>query len=105
MVSCYTGDRRYDCHIDNPHRASGNYPDNGMRLTMLYFINPHWDANGDNSGGVDIFLTDPASTPTSASEAKKAQKLRVAPHADTLVLLLSERMAHQVVQTQGKSRW
>lgn len=107
MVSCYTGDRRYDCHIDNPHRGNlGNYPDNGMRLTMLYYINPHWEpSSGDNGGGVDIFLTDPSKVPKSASEAKNAPKLRVAPHSDTLVLLLSERMAHQVVPTKGKKRW
>jgi len=106
MLSCYTGDRRYDCHIDNPHQGNeGGYPDNGMRLSMIYYINPHWEPSGDNGGGLDIYLTDPSGAPTSMSGAKKAPRFRVAPHADTLVLMLSQRMAHQVVPTKDKKRW
>lgn len=105
MVSCYTGDRLYDRHIDNPHQGNEGFPDNGMRLTLNYYINPHWEPNGDNGGGLDVYLTDPRRAPESASEAKKSPKFRVAPHADTLVLLLSDRMAHQVIPTRGKGRW
>lgn len=106
MVSCYAGDRQYDCHIDNPHQGDERgYPDNGMRLTMVYYINPTWEPSGEHPAGLDVFLTDPSCAPTSSSEARKAPRLRVAPHADTLVLFLSERMAHQVLPTRGKERW
>merc|ERR1740121_1161963 len=37
MLSCYTGDRQYNLHIDNPHGEEedddSGLPDNGMRLT------------------------------------------------------------------------
>merc|ERR1711879_24823 len=105
MLSCYTGEKQYDCHIDNPHQSLSTYPDNGMRLTMMYYINPHWDPKYNNEGGLDIYLTDPSKPADCAAEAKKAPKLRVAPHSDTLVLFLSERMTHQVVKTRSKNRW
>eukprot|EP00434_Breviolum_minutum_P001720 symbB.v1.2.001527.t1/scaffold83.1/size345278/11 len=105
--SCYTGNRSYALHIDNPHKSGGpmELPDNGLRVTLVYYINPHWDPDsGDNGGGLDVFLTDPNSAPPSASTARKAPKLRIAPHADTLAIFLAERMAHQVVETMGKER-
>jgi len=108
MLSCYTGNRSYAMHIDNPHKCGGamELPDNGLRLTLVYYINPHWDPDsGHNGGGMDVFLTDPRIAPPSASSARKAPKLRIAPHADTLAIFLSERMAHQVIETQGKDRW
>merc|ERR1719482_1361234 len=75
-------------------------------LGMLYYINPTWDPElGDCGGGLDIYLTDPKETPQSAASAKSAGKLRIAPHADTLVLFLSERMAHNVIETSGSDRW
>lgn len=107
MLSCYTGDRTYNLHIDNPHRGGEHsLPDNGLRLTLCYYINPHWDPeDGNNGGGLDVYLTNPRETPVSASAARKARRIRVAPHADTLVLFLAERMAHQVVTTKGRDRW
>ncbi|CAL1142699.1 unnamed protein product [Cladocopium goreaui] len=105
--SCYTGNRSYALHIDNPHKSGGpmDLPDNGLRVTLVYYINPHWDPDsGYNGGGLDVFLTDPNSAPPSASTARKAPKLRIAPHADTLAIFLAERMAHQVVETMGKER-
>lgn len=108
MLSCYTGDRQYSLHIDNPHACDPDrhIPDCGMRLSASYFINPHWDPNsGDNGGGLDIHLTDPMTSPASSSSARAARRIRVAPHADTLVLYLSERMAHQVIQTKGSTKW
>eukprot|EP00930_Biecheleria_cincta_P056221 TRINITY_DN42387_c0_g1_i1.p1 TRINITY_DN42387_c0_g1~~TRINITY_DN42387_c0_g1_i1.p1 ORF type:complete len:334 (+),score=71.72 TRINITY_DN42387_c0_g1_i1:64-1002(+) len=108
MLSCYTGSKSYCLHIDNPHKSGGEtaLPDNGLRLTLCYYINPHWDPDsGVNGGGLDVFLTDPRKAPPAASAARKAPKLRIAPHADTLALFLSERMAHQVVETSGKDRW
>ncbi|CAK9084948.1 unnamed protein product [Durusdinium trenchii] len=72
---------------------------------LVYYINPHWDPDsGYNGGGLDVFLTDPRDAPPSASTARKAPKFRIAPHADTLAIFLSERMAHQVVETMGKER-
>merc|ERR1712087_591360 len=57
-------------------------------------------------GGLDVFLTDPSKAPTSAAAAKKAPRLRIAPHADTLAIFLSERIAHGVIPTKGKaSKW
>jgi len=109
MLSCYTGDRQYCLHLDNAHGeedSPGNLPDNGMRLTCTYYFNPHWDPDDGNQGGLDLFLTDPKESPASASSAKKSPKLRVAPHADTLVMFLSDRMAHRVIPTRGKdSKW
>lgn len=105
MLSCYTSDRTYNLHLDNPF-ALGQCPDIGVRLTLTYYLNPHWDPNSDSvAGGLDFFLTDPTGAPSSASEARGAPRLRVAPHADTLVAFLSERMAHQVIETQGPTQW
>jgi len=109
MLSCYTGDRTYSLHIDNCHGSDEDdraFPDNGMRLTLSYYINMYWSpTSGDNGGGLDMFLSDPKEMPTSAACAKSAKVLRIAPHADTLVLFLSERMAHRVVPTTGKQKW
>jgi len=111
MLSCYTGDRSYRLHIDNPHGCGDperpTFADNGMRLSMAYYLNSNWDPElGDCAGGLDVYLTDPKQIPPSAASAKSAGKHRIAPHADTLVLFLSERMAHNVIPTSGKSdRW
>lgn len=106
MLTCYTGDRQYTLHIDNSHseEEGPGLPDNGMRLSCTYYLNPHWDATQGCEGGMDIFLTDPMTAPASASAAKKARRIRIAPHADTLAIFLSERMAHQVIPTQGKEK-
>jgi len=110
MLSCYTGDRQYAFHLDNPHGGDESEeeekgtPDNGIRLTATYYLNPHWDPKSGNHGGLDMFLTNPKETP-SPSKAKEGPKLRIAPHADTLVLYLSERMAHQIVETKGEDKW
>lgn len=113
MVSCYNGDRQYDLHLDNIHGTedqdaceSGSI-DNGMRLTMSYYINPHWDPDDDRDcpGGLDVFLTDPSAPPPSSAEARQAGRLRLAPHADTLVIFLSEKIAHQVVATTREKKW
>mmetsp|Transcript_120467 Transcript_120467/g.300536 ORF Transcript_120467/g.300536 Transcript_120467/m.300536 type:complete len:318 (-) Transcript_120467:58-1011(-) len=109
MLSCYAGDREYALHVDNAHgddEDESAVPDNGMRLTCTYYINPHWEPQEGEAGGLDVFMTDPKEAPASAGSAKKAPRLRVAPHADTLVLMLSERMAHRVVPTRGKdTKW
>lgn len=109
MLSCYTGDRQYNLHLDNPHGEEEDehgLPDNGMRLTSTYFINVHWNPNeGSQEGGLDVHLTGGKAMPDSLSAARASPKLRVAPHADTLVLFLSERMAHQVIKTSGKEKW
>lgn len=111
MLSCYTGDKSYRLHIDNPHQCGDpdrpTVADNGLRLSMAYYINPHWDPElGDCAGGLDVYLTDPKEIPHSAASAKSAGKHRIAPHADTLILFLSERMAHHVIPTSGRSdRW
>ncbi|CAJ1344651.1 unnamed protein product [Effrenium voratum] len=105
LLTCYTGDRQHQVHIDNPHNEEGTLPDNGMRLSCTYYINPHWDPDEGEQGGLDIFITDPSSAPSSASSARKCPRVRVAPHGDTLVLHLSERIAHRVVPTSGKERW
>merc|ERR1740123_578634 len=108
MLSCYTGDRQYNLHLDNPHSGDDEdgMPDNGLRMTSIYFINCHWDPNeGSQAGGLDVHLTSPKERPDSLATARAAPKLRVAPHADTLVLFLSERMAHQVIKTSGKEKW
>jgi len=109
MLSCYTGDRQYNLHIDNPHGDEDDdaaIPDNGMRMTVTYYINLNWNpTEGSNQGGMDVFLTDPKDKPSSGSSAKNAPRLRVAPHADTLLIFFSERMAHQVISTKGKDKW
>merc|ERR1712151_449955 len=52
MLSCYTGDRTYNCHLDNPNFKDNDntLPDNGLRLTVAYFINPHWSPEGGYNG-------------------------------------------------------
>lgn len=111
MLSCYTGDKSYRLHIDNPHLCGDperpTIADNGMRLTMAYYINCNWDNEVcDPAGGLDVYLSDATKIPPSAASAKTSGKHRIAPHADTLVLYLSERMAHHVVPTHGTSdKW
>merc|ERR1712086_661991 len=78
--------------------------DNGMRLSCAYFLNPHWEPADECCGGLDCFLTDPSKAPASADVAKKAPRLRIAPHADTLAIFLSERIAHQVIATRSKEQ-
>jgi len=109
MLSCYTGDRKYSVHLDNPHLCGGGgehrMPDNGLRLTLVYYINTGWDPDARyDGGGMDIFLTDPNEAPSSASAARQAKRLRIAPHSDTLAIFLSERTAHQVIDTRGKDK-
>lgn len=109
MLSCYTGDTQYTLHIDNSHGRDDDgpsLPDNGMRISCTYYLNTDWDPLEGSHGGLDVFLTDPKAMPPSAAVAKKASRLRVAPHADTLAIFLSERMAHQVIATRGKeAKW
>lgn len=110
MLVCYSGDKSYHLHLDNPSGCEDgiNIPDNGLRLSLCYFINPHWTPQQpivtSCGGGIDVHLTEPWDTPPLA-EARKAPVIRVAPHADTLVVLLSQRMAHRVISTQGNSKW
>jgi len=109
MLTCYTGDRTYHLHIDNPYGCEGaedrGIVDNGMRLTLNYFLNAEWDPTDGEGAGLDVYLTDAKEVPQDASAAKGAGKLRVAPSGDTLVAFLSERMAHQIISTQGKKRY
>jgi len=109
MLSCYTGDQTYSLHLDNCHGDEDDeeaFPDNGMRLTLVYFINMYWNPiKRDNGGGLDVYLTDPKEAPSSASSVKSAKVLRIAPHADTLALFLSERVAHRVIETKGDQKW
>merc|ERR1711878_185490 len=65
MLACYTGNQSYHFHIDNPEGSAG-LPENGLRLSLCYFINPHWDNEGDyHSGGIDVYLTDQNGKPAS----------------------------------------
>merc|ERR1712083_999172 len=101
MLSCYTGDRTYTLHVDNPHGSDDSHdenadlqPDNSMRLTLVYYINTQWDPSGSNGlgceGGLDVCLTDPSAPPPGATVARGASRLRIAPHADSLAVFLSE---------------
>merc|ERR1740121_693200 len=111
MLSCYTGDNTYALHLDNPHlsqqaQEGGQLPDNGLRLTLCYYINVHWDpARNYNGGGMDLFLTDTREPPATAAAARRAPRHRVAPHADTLAIFLSEYASHQVISTTGSETW
>eukprot|EP00913_Durusdinium_trenchii_P021879 g20558.t1 len=75
-----------------------------MRVSCTYYINPHWAPEEGEQGGMDIFMV--PSSSSSASGARKCPRVRVAPHMDTLVLHLSERIVHQVLPTKGWNiRW
>mmetsp|Transcript_20703 Transcript_20703/g.39375 ORF Transcript_20703/g.39375 Transcript_20703/m.39375 type:complete len:329 (+) Transcript_20703:129-1115(+) len=106
MLTCYTGNRTYNLHLDNPHGSNDSaIPDNGLRVAITYYINPCWNpVSGYNGGGLDIHLTDPLHPPTSLIRARSTEKIRVAPHADTMVFFLAERMAHQVIETRGREK-
>ncbi|CAK8999949.1 unnamed protein product [Durusdinium trenchii] len=104
LLTCYTGDATHKIHIDNPHEDESSLPDNGMRVSCTYYINPHWAPEEGEQGGMDIFMV--PSSSSSASGARKCPRVRVAPHMDTLVLHLSERIVHQVLPTKGWNiRW
>mmetsp|Transcript_92241 Transcript_92241/g.288668 ORF Transcript_92241/g.288668 Transcript_92241/m.288668 type:complete len:756 (+) Transcript_92241:101-2368(+) len=109
MLSCYHGDKTYSLHLDNPNGVEAGIPDNGLRLSMCYYLSPYWVPGpspvSNCAGGLDVHLTEPWETPSSLAVARRAPVMRIAPHADTLVLLLSQRMAHRTVATQGDTRW
>lgn len=108
MLSCYTGDRTYSLHLDNCHGAEEDdrsFPDNGIRLTLVYYINMYWNPiKRENGGGLDVYLSDPKESPSSSASVKNAKVLRIAPHADTLAVFLSDRIAHRVIQTKGDEK-
>jgi hypothetical protein len=44
LLTCYTGNQSYNFHLDNPSCSDeSSLPDNGIRLSVAYFINPHWN--------------------------------------------------------------
>jgi len=104
MLCCYTGDRSYAYHLDNPSMPDEHsLPDNGLRMTLGYFINTNWTPeDGYHGGGLEVYLTDPSGPPESLAQARKCNRIKIAPHADTLVVFPSQRVAHQVISTKGK---
>merc|ERR1711920_730864 len=108
MLSCYKGDKSYSLHLDNCHgdeEDDRSMPDNGIRLTLVYYINMYWNPiKRENGGGLDVYLSDPKEAPTSAASVKNDKVLRIAPHADTLAVFLSDRIAHRVIQTKGDEK-
>eukprot|EP00411_Alexandrium_monilatum_P081428 CAMPEP_0175625298 /NCGR_PEP_ID=MMETSP0096-20121207/70395_1 /TAXON_ID=311494 /ORGANISM="Alexandrium monilatum, Strain CCMP3105" /LENGTH=681 /DNA_ID=CAMNT_0016930627 /DNA_START=110 /DNA_END=2153 /DNA_ORIENTATION=- len=88
MLSCYHGDKTYSLHLDNPNGVEAGIPDNGLRLSMCYYLSPYWVPGpspvSNCAGGLDVHLTEPWETPSSLAVARRAPVMRIAPHADTL---------------------
>ena len=124
LLACHTGDASHRVHIDNPHEEGG-LPDNGMRVSCTYFINPQWDPEGEDQApqaallrylapewhghlphGLLQHLERPEMPPREAPHVIRSSfERRVASHMDTLVLHLSERIVHQMLPTAGAQRW
>lgn len=107
MLACYAGDEApgvgYGFHVDNPYLTCMATPDDGRRLTLVYFLNQAWEPR--NGGALQVCLSDPRRPPSTASEALQHPRLTVAPEADTLVAFFSHTMFHAVLPVVDRKRF
>ncbi|CAE8596872.1 unnamed protein product [Polarella glacialis] len=108
MLSCYDGGAvpgaKYDFHIDNPYQTQMEVPDDGRRLTLIYYISDgQWDVQKDG-GGLQVCLSDPRRAPRTTAEAKTSELLTVAPECDTIVAFFSHTMYHAVLPLSSSRR-
>lgn len=101
MLSCYDGktvpDAQYGFHVDNPYLTNMGVPDDGRRLTLVYYIaDGPWDVEQDG-GALQVCLSDPRRAPSSTAEALTHDLFTVAPEGDTLVVFFSHTMFHAVL--------
>ena len=77
MATCYPGGgAKYIKHVDNPD-------DNGRRLTLILYLNPHWQP-GDG-GELRIYL----------QEGEEETHCDVAPIMNRAVLFWADRVPHE----------
>lgn len=105
MLSCYDGktvpDAQYGFHVDNPYLTNMGVPDDGRRLTLVYYIaDGPWDVEQDG-GALQVCLSDPRRAPSSTAEALTHDLFTVAPEGDTLVVFFSHTMFHAVLPVSG----
>jgi len=105
MLSCYDGktvpDAQYGFHVDNPYLTNMGVPDDGRRLTLVYYIaDGPWDVEKDG-GALQVCLSDPRRAPSSTAEALTHDLFTVAPEGDTLVAFFSHTMFHAVLPVSG----
>jgi len=105
MLSCYDGktvpDAQYGFHVDNPYLTNMGVPDDGRRLTLVYYIaDGPWDVEKDG-GALQVCLSDPRRAPSSTAEALTHDLFTVVPEGDTLVAFFSHTMFHAVLPVSG----
>ena len=106
MLSCYDGktvpDAQYGFHVDNPYMTNMAVPDDGRRLTLIFYISDgqHWDVHKDG-GALQVCMSDPRRAPASTAEALTYPLFTVAPDCDTLVAFWSHTMFHAVLPVTG----
>ncbi|CAK9002783.1 Hypoxia-inducible factor prolyl hydroxylase (HIF-PH) (Egg-laying defective protein 9) (Hypoxia-inducible factor-proline dioxygenase), partial [Durusdinium trenchii] len=105
MLSCYDGkavpDAQYAYHVDNPYLTNMSVPDDGRRLTLIYYVaDGPWDVHKDG-GALQVCLSDPRRAPSSTAEALSHPFFTVAPDCDTLVAFWSHTMFHAVLPVTG----
>lgn len=106
MLSCYDGkkvpDAQYGFHVDNPYMTNMAVPDDGRRLTLIFYISDgqHWDVHKDG-GALQVCMSDPRRAPSSTAEALSHPLFTVAPDCDTLVAFWSHTMFHAVLPVTG----
>lgn len=106
MLSCYDGqkvpDAQYGFHVDNPYMTNMAVPDDGRRLTLIFYISDgqHWDVQKDG-GALQVCMSDPRRAPSSTAEALTHPLFTVAPDCDTLVAFWSHTMFHAVLPVTG----
>ncbi|CAE7460113.1 MTR1 [Symbiodinium sp. CCMP2456] len=110
MLSCYDGktvpDAQYGFHVDNPYLTNMGVPDDGRRLTLVYYIaDGPWNveqAAVDLPEKFEVCLSDPRRAPSSTAEALTHDLFTVAPEGDTLVAFFSHTMFHAVLPVSGR---
>eukprot|EP00930_Biecheleria_cincta_P028126 TRINITY_DN19610_c0_g1_i1.p1 TRINITY_DN19610_c0_g1~~TRINITY_DN19610_c0_g1_i1.p1 ORF type:complete len:333 (+),score=58.14 TRINITY_DN19610_c0_g1_i1:167-1165(+) len=105
MLACYDGKTvpgaQYGFHVDNPYQTQMDVPDDGRRLTLIYYITDGpWDVKKDG-GGLQVCLSDPRKTPKTTREAMTHDRFTVSPEGDTLVVFFSHKMYHAVLPVTG----
>merc|ERR1711957_497583 len=107
MLACYPGDEKpgaaYDVHVDNPYMTCMATPDDGRRLTLIYYLNQGWDV-GDG-GALQVCLSDPRQPPSTAADALQHPTMNILPEADTLVAFFSHTMFHSVLPCTSRKRF
>ena len=96
MVSCFDGDgASYAPHVDNTD--GDQRADLGRCFTLLYYLNPGWDAQSDG-GALRVYLPLPVARRVGQLPGSVAT-VDVEPTADAMVIFRADKLLHEVRPT------